>query len=390
MKMIRVGFIHESFPFGGGEKVTSNLAAFFADKNVRTYVFACRLQPSSDPDIQFCKFPDSRKVNTKANMDYLIQVAGELDLDILILPGVYLKDIKTLRQKIKAKFVFALHSKPMWEAINKYIIVEERSYQSWSKRIKWLLVQRPKYRLLNTHTKSFLNLYKRTFKFVDAYVVLCESYKYELLDLLKTDNVSKLLAIPNSVDTAPDIDLSVKQKEIIFVGRLSYADKRVDRLLDIWQGLCLKYPDWKLRIIGDGPELSALKNKVLEDDLKNVIFEGYHQNVVPFYRNASVICMTSSFEGWPLVLGEAQSYGVVPVAFNCSAGVADILSPDGVNGILVPPFDMELYTKQLGRLMSDDQLRLKIAEAVILKSKEYSPDIIGKKWLDLFQTLTSK
>lgn len=388
--MIKVGFVHETYPFGGGEKVTSNLAPFFAKNGVETYVFACRIFPSDDPDIQFYQLPDSQKVSTKNNIDYLIQTINETGLDILILPGVYLKNISYLKERVRARLVFALHSKPMWEAFNKYIVVEERSYKSMVKRLKWLLIQRPKYKLLNTHTKSFLKLYKRTLHAVDGYVTLCDAYKKDLLNLPGIDEESKIIAIPNSINQAPVTDLHSKEKEILFVGRLSYADKRVDRLLDIWKEVCHKYPDWTLRIVGDGPEKSALQEKAERDGLARVVFEGYRKDVTEYYKKASVICMTSSFEGWPLVLGEAQSYGVVPVAFNCSAGVAEILSPDNVNGVLVPAFDMELYTKALDRLMSNDDERKKIAEAVILKSKEYSPDIIGQKWLDLFQSLTSK
>lgn len=64
------------------------------------------------------------------------------------------------------------------------------------------------------------------------------------------------------------------------------------------------------------------KNKFRESskkmNLQRLVFAGYISNMEPYYQNASIICLTSNFEGWPLCLTEALSYGVIPISFNCS------------------------------------------------------------------------
>ena len=96
---------------------------------------------------------------------------------------------------------------------------------------------------------------------------------------------------------------------------------------------------------------------------------------------------TSAFEGWPLCLTEAQANGVVPVAFDCVAGIRQILSPSGVNGCLVPSFSLHKYAEMLLSLLMDSEKLQKMRNNVILKSKEYSPEIVGQKWLGLFESL---
>ena len=92
-------------------------------------------------------------------------------------------------------------------------------------------------------------------------------------------------------------------------------------------------------------------------------------------------------EGQGTVLMEAQQAGVIPIAFDCSAGVRGILSPNGENGILIPPFDMQAYTNELGKLMSDASTRAHIQKNILIKAEEYSVDVIVKQWDELFKSV---
>lgn len=65
-------------------------------------------------------------------------------------------------------------------------------------------------------------------------------------------------------------------------------------------------PDWHLDIVGDGPDAAALKELAERLRLSNVSFEGF-RNPAPYYRRASIFCMTSTFEGFGLVLPEAHA-----------------------------------------------------------------------------------
>lgn len=127
--------------------------------------------------------------------------------------------------------------------------------------------------------------------------------------------------------------------------RVEYVDKRVDRLLRVWKRVCHEAPDWQLVIVGDGGFRAALEAEA--QSLPRVSFVGQHSDVSPFYLRASILCLTSAVESWGLCLMEAQSHGVVPVAFDCSAGVRCLLEPSGVNGMLVEDGDEEAYAQAL-------------------------------------------
>ena len=168
---------------------------------------------------------------------------------------------------------------------------------------------------------------------------------------------------------------------------MSYADKRVDRLVTIWESIYKKYPDWQFVLIGSGKELPALQTMVKEKKLERITFLGKVKDTFPYYNKAAIFCLSSQMEGQGTVLMEAQQAGVIPIAFDCSAGVRGILSPNGENGILIPPFDMQAYTNELGKLMSDTSTRSHIQKNILIKAEEYSVDVIVKQWDELFKSV---
>ena len=170
---------------------------------------------------------------------------------------------------------------------------------------------------------------------------------------------------------------------MIYVGRLSHEDKRVDRLLDIWHRIERNFPDWQLRIVGDGRERANLEAQAKRLKLKRVEFCGATANPYQYYDTAAILCLTSTFEGWGLVLTEAQQAGVVPMAFACSEGVSEILSPSWENGVLIEPYDLDTYAAALARLMSDDRLRQQMAANCREAVKRYDLDHVGRSWEEL-------
>ena len=122
--------------------------------------------------------------------------------------------------------------------------------------------------------------------------------------------------------------------------------------------------------------------------LQRVSFEGY-KYPIPYYDRASIFCMTSAFEGFGLVLVEAMSRGVVPLAFNSYLNASEIID-NNENGFLIPPFSIEKYVTQLSLLMENDEKRDEMAKKSIIKSNQYKIDVISKQWNLLFNTLKNK
>jgi glycosyltransferase involved in cell wall biosynthesis len=169
-----------------------------------------------------------------------------------------------------------------------------------------------------------------------------------------------------------------KENIVLSVGRL-IATKHHDELIRLF--VKISQPAWKLVIVGD----DALKQKNmvrlqrLIDDLAatdKVILAGKQSDVESYYRRSKIFAFTSSSEGFPNVIGEAQSAGLPVIAFDCVAGPADMIS-DSVNGYLVPLFDFEMFQQKLADLMLDENLQISMGAAAKASIAQYNVDSIG-------------
>ena len=171
------------------------------------------------------------------------------------------------------------------------------------------------------------------------------------------------------------------------VERVNYTAKRVDRLLRIWSLVEKDNPEWSLNLVGSGLEYENLLKQKEDLNLQRVSFLGYSANTKEYYDRAAIVCMTSSFEGWPMVLLEAQANQCATIAFNSSAGIEEILSPSWQNGVLIDAFDEKRYAEALHKLMNDDELRSKIAYNGREAVKRFSAKKTLSAWKSLFSEL---
>lgn len=186
------------------------------------------------------------------------------------------------------------------------------------------------------------------------------------------------LANPLTIEPYHNEPLS-KYNEIVYIGRIEYNQKCNYRIVDIWEKLEKKHPEWCLKIVGDGPDRRDLQKRIQQKRLQNITIEGF-QNPLPFYRTAKMLMLTSAYEGFPLVLIEGMEYGVVPLVYDSYAAVHDIID-DGINGFIVPqPYSDEKFVKRIEHLMQDDDLLSTLSKSAMTKAKEFSLDNIVNKW----------
>ena len=105
------------------------------------------------------------------------------------------------------------------------------------------------------------------------------------------------------------------------------------------------------------------------------------------YEQASLLALTSRYEGLPMALLESQAFGIPAVAFDCQCGPKEIIR-DGETGILVPEGDIAGLAKALQRLMQDDGLRKKMGEAAFRQAVRWDTDAIMQQWTTLFEELS--
>jgi len=190
-------------------------------------------------------------------------------------------------------------------------------------------------------------------------------------------------AVPNFIDD--DFPEGIKkEKTILFVGRLVWQ-KRLDRVLRIWKRLMDDFSDWTLEIVGDGPERNLYENMASRLGLKRVTFEG-SKSALSYFMRASIACITSSHEGFPLVALEAMRSGCVPIAYDSISTLRDVIA-HGVDGFLVPAFSERKYEKILRFLMADTQARERVGKDAIKKSLHYGTKIIANKYISIFNEM---
>lgn len=224
---------------------------------------------------------------------------------------------------------------------------------------------------------------EKTVRKFDRFVVLTEE------DKAYWGNLPNIMVIPNAISGIPAGTALLENKKVIAVGRYTYQ-KGFERLVDAWHLLASRFPDWKLDIIGDGEERPLLEQRIRSYGLeRQVTLTHPTQEIDKVYMEASILASSSRYEGLPMVLLEAQAFGLPIVAFQCKCGPKDIVS-DGINGYLVPEGDIAGMAQRLEILMKDEALRKRMG----LKAKEsalrFNEEVIMKKWMYTFQTLKER
>ncbi len=159
-----------------------------------------------------------------------------------------------------------------------------------------------------------------------------------------------------NVDFDPPEDWDSKKKHLIGMGRL-VPQKGFDLLLRSLKPIFGRFNDWQVFIFGEGPSHSNLV--ALRDELGlqgQVFFPGLIQNPFPMLMQSDLFVLPSRHEGFVNVLCEAKACGLPVVSFDCPSSPSEIVRP-GVDGLLVPPEDVEGLTSALSDLMEDSDLR---------------------------------
>lgn len=358
--------------YGGVERVTANIAnALTTFYNVNCY---SAYKYNIDKSFIKQQFVNTIKINSYHNLNNLIQFIEQNKIDVIINQGEH-KLTKSLRlalnqsQNKKCKLMFALHVSPATE-INFITLDNPKKELKEGKNIrknisKFLSFPYQKIRKII----KLPILYRESYHFADKVILLSSHFKKPFLEYSHLKDDSKIRIIHNALSFHSFYDLANynhKKKEVLIVSRLEEEPKRISLALKIWKEIETDHTlsEWKLKIVGHGKMESWYKSLVIHYGLQRVFFEGT-KNPEPYYNEASIFMMTSSFEGWGLTLTEAQQYGCVPLAFRSFASLTDIIT-DKVNGFAIPNDDISLYIKQIKLLMTDEKLR-KSMSATLLK-----------------------
>lgn len=217
----------------------------------------------------------------------------------------------------------------------------------------------------------------------DKFVVLTEE------DRKYWGNLDNIIVIPNARTFTPTQIADMENKKVIAVGRYTYQ-KGFERLIEAWHLVASDFPDWKLEIVGDGEQRTRLKERIAQYGIDNsVVLVPANNEIEKHYLSSSVYAMTSRYEGLPMVLLEAQAFGLPIVSFNCKCGPSDVVD-NGKNGFLVEEGNVSAFALQLRKAMADVELRKKMSRNALEASKKFSMEPVMSRWMQLFESLTEK
>jgi glycosyltransferase involved in cell wall biosynthesis len=195
--------------------------------------------------------------------------------------------------------------------------------------------------------------------------------------------------IPNPIDVPAPIPRASQRSVghvLAAMGRLVPA-KGFDLLLAAFSQIAGRHPDWTLVIYGGGPLLEPLQLQAESLGLVNrVHFAGSVADPFPMLRAADLFAFSSRTEGFGMALAEAMACGLPAVSFNCPEGPANIIR-DGLDGILVPPEDVNALASALDRLMGDPQERERLAARAPEVRERFSIERVLTLWQQMFDSV---
>lgn len=174
------------------------------------------------------------------------------------------------------------------------------------------------------------------------------------------------------------IPIDKKENIISMVCRLD-PEKNVSEFLDIIKESNIPN-DWKIHIMGNGPQENILKQKCVEENIHNVKFlgKGNSQQVYKLLEKSKINCLTSTVEGFGLVLVEAMFHSNALIAYNCNYGPSDIVNQN--NGFLIPLHNKQLFIKKLEYLTSNKEIYETFNKSSYLESKKWKKEKLLIQW----------
>ncbi|MEU9890228.1 glycosyltransferase [Sphaerisporangium sp. NPDC051017] len=195
--------------------------------------------------------------------------------------------------------------------------------------------------------------------------------------------------VPNPLGAWPEATSFLDVPRVLGIGRLAGV-KRYDRLITAFARASRTRTQWELHLIGDGPELARLRSHAASLGVADrVVFRGRvpASRIGQEYLNGAILGLSSEHEGFPLVVGEAASYGMPAVAFDVSGGVRALVR-DGATGVLVPPADVDALTGALNGLMADHARRRRLGAAARAHAEAFRLERVLDRWEDVFARIS--
>lgn len=236
--------------------------------------------------------------------------------------------------------------------------------------------------------------YKESYRLAN-HLYAGSSYTRDLLVKLFHPNCEVEILAENGLEldafSRPDLKVIQPVMQILFVGRL-VPYKGADIVLDALAAMAPKLrSQCHLTVVGDGPTMVLLRNKVVELGLQSVVtFTGWvpQAKTVDFYRNADVFCFPSIREFGGAVALEAMACSL-PCVIVDHAGLSEYVTPEA--GFKIAPHSREQVVADvadaLSQLLLKPDLRRAMSEAAFQRAQLYTWDEKSRQVVRMYRQL---
>lgn len=379
--------------FIGGDKRVGIILAHEWQRMGHGVCFVCHSTSPQCPEevdgIRQYIMPDTSDIDTPTNREFLRSIIGREHIDIVLQQHLREPGLISLCARVRdvAKVVSVLHFDVGFDDK----ILAEHFF------CRWRLGHSPGMWLRDAlfYARYLLVTRRRTWNYWSSIYrdSAAGSDRVVLLSPNMTDSFCRragcpremVSAIPNPASLQVNAEACAhKEKTVVWAGRLQFSQKRTDRMLRVWKKVSADRPEWRLKILGSG-DLDYWRGQIERHQVPRAEVVGFC-DPMPYYERASIVCMTSTSEGWGMTLIEGQAHGCAVMAYD-SYGTASEIIRDGETGLLVEPFSIDGYARKLAWLMDHDEERAHIAARGAESVRCFDSCEVAQRWVQLFNSL---
>ncbi len=234
--------------------------------------------------------------------------------------------------------------------------------------------------LLRKYPKYIFKITCFLYRFADAVFVQTHEMKSFYPNYLQ----KKMVVLENPLDfeemykqcEGHNID---KKNVVISVGRLE-KQKDYITLIKAYKKVALKYPEWSLKIYGQGNRKDELNNLIEKENLSgSVELCGVTQTPFLEMKRSKIFVLSSFYEGFPNVLCEAMYAGLPCISTKCECGPSELIR-DGKNGFLVDVGDINAMADRMITLIENESMRISMGQEATKDTMRLDVNNICKLW----------